>query len=311
MDAYASIGSTDTPLYSINAQANQSLVRRLGRAVEAESLKQTIVFGAGKRFAPNQVHTVASYPIPESPLLEDLSGPNTDTIMGSNKYTTLRQRYPESGYIIGPAGDMRKMFRRADQSIFNAMLDEQEFQREVMRRRHRSQSDKIKGIAKSPRMTYNKGTLVDDPLNPRFTHKPAEAKASKPDEFGIGLDYFLELGQQNVNAEEDARWIEYNRDIVEHITNRHIFDCLCRAQGPLTAGWDEVPLYTNLCSDQIPVMIHHNGDKAAKEYARPQLWLQSRAGRLMADVLASDRSDDDLEQTCKAGRAFAEDSFLA
>jgi len=76
--------------YSINAATNWRLEQRLARAVGAEDVKQTTVFGAGKQCAPNQVHTVACYAIPSSPLPDDLYGDNTDTIMGRNKFTSLR-----------------------------------------------------------------------------------------------------------------------------------------------------------------------------------------------------------------------------
>lgn len=344
-----------------NAQADARLVNRLGRAVKAEGLKQAIIFGAGKRCAPNQVHTVACYPIPESPLPDDLYGTNTDTIMGRNKITSLRQRYLNSGYVIGPVRDMRRMFERAqekvdaikdhidwdngshgsdfmyhgsDQSVFNTILGEQEFQREVMRRRHRTQADKVRGIGKPPKATYLEGTLIRDPLNPDFTHEPANAKPGRPDEFGIGLDYFSELGQQTVNAEEDARWIRYDGDIGEQTTrDRHLFDCPSRvtrdlpqdirdsrapnamlpSDGKLTSRWDQVPLYTNLCMDNIPVMIHHNGDKAAREYAWPNLWLQPHARRLMAELLASDETsaDDQGRKHTGAGGAYTEGTFIS
>lgn len=81
----------------INQKANQRLRARLGNAYNAEHIRQTIVFGAGKRCAPNQMHTVACYPIPGSPLPDDLYGANTDTIMGKNKYTSMKQRYLNSG----------------------------------------------------------------------------------------------------------------------------------------------------------------------------------------------------------------------
>lgn len=83
--------------YTINKKANQRLRARLGNAYDAEHIRQTIIFGAGKRCAPNQMHTVACYPIPEAPLPDDLYGANTDTVMGKNKYTSLKQRYLNSG----------------------------------------------------------------------------------------------------------------------------------------------------------------------------------------------------------------------
>lgn len=65
-----------------------------------------------------------------------------------------------------------------------------------MRRRHRTAEDVAKGIAGDPPPTSIEGTVIDDPINPSFTHEPMDAKEGKPDEFGIGLDYFSELGQQ-------------------------------------------------------------------------------------------------------------------
>lgn len=310
--------------HAINAAANERIRKRLGRAADVEGLRQTIVFGAGKRCAPNQVHTVACYPIPESPLPEDLYGENTDTIMGRNKYTSLRQRYLNSGYIIGPKVDMRKMFARAwdkvqattdhmdfdngsggsdfmyhgsDQSIFNDMLGEQEFQREVMRRRHLTWADKARGRGGKPKQTYIEGTLVDDPLNPSFHHQVMEWKDGKPDEFSMGLDYFSDLGQQTVNAEDDARYIIYGGNIQEQTSsNRHTFDCPSRVTGVLPADilagspmlddkpaeWRDQPLYTNMCLNVIPAMMHHNGDKGAREYAWAGMWVQPHARNVVA-----------------------------
>lgn len=340
--------------HAINAKSDERLAKRLGNAFRAEDLRQTIVFGAGKRCAPNQLHTVACYPIPESPLPSDLYGANTDTVMGRNKYTSLRQRYLNSGYVIGPVADVRRMFRRAaekatavkdhidwdngshdsdlmyhgsDQSVFNTMLGEQEIQREVMRRRHLSRLQKLVDPARR-KPSYIEGTLIDDPLDPSFTHEPMEHKAGKPDEFGIGLDFFSELGQQTVNAEEDGRWINYGENVSEQVKDRHMFDCPSRVTGALvqdvrdsrspfdgldglTADWTGVPLYTNLCLDTIPVMVHHNGDKAARKYAWPRLWLQPHAREFLSQ-LGHGPSGASLEDDASRGAgAFTVDgSFL-
>lgn len=294
--------------YAINAAANERIEERLGRAAAIEEIKQTIIFGAGKRCAPNQPHTVACYAMPESPLPKDLYGANTDTIMGRNKYTSLRQNGLNSGYIMGPVKDLRPMFKRAwekvealadhpdwdngsggsdfmyhgsDQSIFGTMLGEQEFQRWVMRLRHLTQEDKARGFDKLPSTTIE-GTLVDNPIDPSFTHEVVEHKKGKPDEFSMGLDYFSEIGQQTVNSEEDARWLVYNRKISEQVKGRDgLFDCPVRVDGTLPkdivkddppfqsvkelsqelsreekgARWEDVPLYTNLCLNTIPVMV--------------------------------------------------------
>ncbi|EMF08487.1 uncharacterized protein SEPMUDRAFT_54233 [Sphaerulina musiva SO2202] len=317
--------------HTINKKANQRLRARLGNAYDAEHIRQTIIFGAGKRCAPNQMHTVACYPIPEAPLPDDLYGANTDTVMGKNKYTSLKQRYLNSGYIIGPAKDMRKMFRRAwekvqamqdhdpwdngsggsdfmyhgsDQSIFNTMWGEQEFQREVMRRRHLSVIDRLRGHS-TPKPYYLEGTLVDDPLNPSFTHQPMEHKQGQPDEFGIGVDYFSDLGHQTVNTEDDTQYLIYNQNISAQLQDRDhkLFDCPSRVTGllpddilhtspPLTThkSWTELPLFTNRCLNTIPVMIHHNGDKGARGWQWPMSWMQGHARREFEMLLGNEES---------------------
>jgi len=54
--------------------------------------------------------------------------------------------------------------------------------------------------------------------------------------------------------------------------------------GERTPSWSEVALFTNLCLDSIPVMVHNNGDKAARERSWPNLWLQPHARRHMESV---------------------------
>lgn len=314
--------------HGINKKANKRLRRRLGStAVKAESLQQTIIFGAGKRCAPNQMHTIGCYPIPASPLPDDLYGSNTDTVMGRNKYSSHKQRYLNSGYIIGPVSDMRRLFARAwskvealhsdqdlwdngshgsdfmyhgsDQSIFAEILGEQEYQREVMRRRHQLRSP----LSRTP-PTYLEGTVISDILNPPFTHQPGTPKPGKPDEFGIGLDYFSELGHQTVNTEEDIHYLTFSKSIDEQLKERKgLFDCPSRVTGSLPEdvlnsnaypdreeeerqeyAWHDRSLLTNVCLNTVPVMIHHNGDKGARGWQWPMTWMQSEARELFGEA---------------------------
>ncbi|GIZ44101.1 hypothetical protein CKM354_000731000 [Cercospora kikuchii] len=315
--------------HMINRKANKRLRDRLGSAYYAENIRQTIIFGAGKRCAPNQMHTVACYPIPDSPLPDDLYGANTDTVMGKNKVTSHRQRYLNSGYIMGPAKDMRLMFRRAwekveanqdhdpwdngsggsdfmyhgsDQSIFDTVWGEQEFQREVIRRRHRGWVDRLLNRAQTT-PHHIEGTLVQDPLNPPFTHQTMEHKAGKPDEFGIGLDYFSDLGQQTVNSEDDTQYLVHGYNLTGQIEARPkgLFNCPSRVTGELPEdvlktsppstvkeSWSQLPLFTNHCLNTIPVMIHHNGDKGARSWQWPKTWMQPHARRQFEAILGDE-----------------------
>lgn len=292
------------------------------------------------RCSPNQPHTAACYPVPESPLPEDLYGLNTDTIMGRDSHSSHRTRFLDSGYIMGSVDDVRAIFRRAmekakskpdhtswdngsgssdlnyhgsDQAIFHEIFGEQEFQREAMRRRHLSMGAKAKDMAR--KATWIDGTLIEDRLKPGFTHEILEEKSEKPDEFGISVDYWNDLGHQTAHSEGDARWLIYNRPIPEQAAQRRLFDCAPRVTGSLpqdmlnttlpraavsdasqfspNRGWDEVSLYTNLCLDTIPVMIHHNSEVDSRVDAWPNLWIQPHARRLMEEILERGASDSE------------------
>lgn len=320
--------------HAINAEANQRIEKRMGRAASIEGIKQTVIFGAGKRCAPNEMHMIACYSIPESPIPSDTYGGNTDTMVGRNKYSSFKQRFLNSGFIMGPVSDMVAVFARAqelvdtteekdpddngsgeadflyhgsDQSIFNTIFGQQEFQREVMRRRHFSWWDSITGKQKII-PTRIQGTIVNDPINPSFTHQQMEHYDGKPFEFGIGLDYLSQLTHQTINADHDARWLRYNESLQEQLkpaTDRGAkFDCPPRVKGTLPqdildgpapfastwdnhgmaqdAAWHDVPLYTNVCLDTIPVLIHHNGAKHHRVTQWDQLWTQPHARAMLA-----------------------------
>ena len=317
--------------WAVNNAANARLLQRLGSAVDKEGLEQTIIFGSGKRCAPNQVQTIGCYPVPQSPLPEDLYGNNTDTSLGRNLWYSLRQRWLNSGFIMGPKGDLRRLFERAaekaketkrnmdfdegshgsdfmyhgsDQALFAVIFGEQEFQREVMRRRHHSIKDKIKGQGAAPEPNWIYNTHIDDPLNPSFPHELREPKEGKPDEFGIGLDYFSDFIQQTVNSEEDSKYITYKNNITEQVNvNREMFDCPSRVTGQLPDDillsgapfsyiktdergtqkddWNQLALYTNLCLNKVPIMIHHNGDKDARHNQWDTMWVQKHARKVV------------------------------
>lgn len=231
-------------------------------------------------------------------------------------------------FAIGPVDDMRRLFRRAwekvqagdepkewdngsresqrlhfgsDQGIFNTIYGEQEFQREVMRRRHISWLDKLKGRSKAQSSRLEGGILIDDILNPGFPHQSIEQKPGKPDEFGIGLDYFSEISQQTINTEGDFHFLDFGKDIHEQLEdNIAPFDCPSRVDGALPHDilsspqpladiglrlpWGRAPLMTNICMNTVPVMIHHNGWKDGRTFLWEKTWMQPHARALLGDV---------------------------
>ncbi|KIV86666.1 hypothetical protein PV11_02263 [Exophiala sideris] len=341
--------------HSITEAENKRIYQRMGQAAAKEGVKQTIVFGAGKRCAPNDLFSVACFAIPDSPLPHDLYGGDTDTLVGFNEAASFRQRYLNSGYVIGPLGDMYRIFEAAqrrlnlcmtyssknpspsddgnhepvycyhgsDQSIFAELFGEQEFHREIMRRHHHTWRDSVLEFFSpnrpgSPRPNaLLGGALVDDVLDPSFTHESMNAtyQPGKPHDFGIGLDYFSDLGHQTVNSEEpeDAQYLFYNESISGQMRPRSKVACPLNSRLALSTDHDpaaalpkdiwtwplpgvdgpsgptSIRLYTHLCLGVVPVMIHHNGDKEERERDWDKVWYQKQLPAMLnAGVRSSD-----------------------
>lgn len=240
------------------------VAHRMGRAYANEGINSQVVFGAGKRCAPNLITSIACYPVPESPLPADIYGGNTDTAVGTSPWSSFRTRYLNSGYIMGPVGQVRRVLERAlekleecqnrkaasfddgsgrsdmcyhgsDQSIFVEMFGEQEFYREVMRRHHRSRvvDDVLDRVVPgragaNPPPTHVEQVPVRDILEPAFTHQEYNKThlPEKPYEFGIALDYWSLLGHQTSNAVTDARYILHDRRVSQQVKKLKKFDCV-------------------------------------------------------------------------------------
>jgi len=139
--------------------------------------------------------------VPQSSLLSDIYGPETDTDVNDelNPYTKYRQRFLNSDVAMGRVGAMRKMFDQAlaqapqdanfgsDQYIFSHIFRDQELYREIMRR--------------------DAGLQLKEGLNERHIEEVRAKAAVRHDgsfEFGIGLDYGSEIRLNTVFAEDDT-----------------------------------------------------------------------------------------------------------
>ncbi|KAL6872821.1 hypothetical protein J3F83DRAFT_586632 [Trichoderma novae-zelandiae] len=244
---------------------NARVSHRMGKAYANEGIRSQVVFGAGKRCAPNLLTSVSCYPVPDSPLPDDIYGANTDTFIGTSPWSSFRTRYLNSGYIMGPAGEVRRVLERAlekleecqnrkgasfddgsgasdmcyhgsDQSIFVEMFGEQEFHREVMRRHHRSRIDDVLDrvvpgrAGATPPLTHVQQVPVRDLLRPAFSHQEVDAAhlPEKPFEFGIALDYWSLLGHQTSNAVTDARYVLHDQPFSRQHKQLGRFDCVPR-----------------------------------------------------------------------------------
>lgn len=292
------------------------------------NLSQDIIFGASKRCTPNEPYSVACYTVPDSPLPQDLYGNNTDTVIGYNTWSSLRQRYLNSGVAIGPIDSMQIAFGQAEkklasqvhevrddgsgesdgQATWNMVFGEQECQREVFRRKHLKPAA-LKKEQEQRRLhqpSTMEGTIIDDPINPPFWHETMKHGSGREYEYGIGLDYWSKLTQQTSNSEGDIKFLYFNgSDIQEQLGKPSAFACPSRVKGRLPddtrrAGlqetriipnnkeisWSDLPLYTNICLDTIPVVIHHDGErKDASKNMWKELWFNHVGGISLKDEI--------------------------
>ena len=250
------------------------VAQRMGRAYYKEGIQPLVVFGGGKRCAPNQLQTIACYPVPESPLPFDLRSGHTDTVLGRNEFSSFRTRYLNAGFMMGKVRHVRPLLERAheklnecmdrteaafdggwgtsdncyhgsDQSIFNEMFGEQEFYREVMRRHNRASYDDFMDklvsnrAGSTPPPTQIAGIPVQDFLNPGFPHQQYNTTYSpkKPFEFGIAIDYWSSLSHQTSNAIADGRYIRHSEPLEPQIGEQGPWDCSPTA--PMAIDLDE------------------------------------------------------------------------
>ncbi|KAH8738345.1 hypothetical protein BGZ61DRAFT_526326 [Ilyonectria robusta] len=263
-----------------NKRANARLAAQWGSA--GMPMKQTIVVSAQKRCFPTKkegsnLHCDA---LPESDLPADAYGAKTDTNI--NDYHTVRPRYMNSGSFMGPAGDMKRYFRRVkerlekglaedlpfpgDQGIFAEIFGEQEVWRQWRRDFHASPM----------------GDVMPDNEGAAFMQRDVE--------FHVGLDYTQDLFLPTVYEENDGRFISLNnKSVIEQHSSKlgispvHLLGVpkdLVNTYNPLAdilpdANWGDMPLYADFFTAAVPVVLHHNAWKDGVKKRRIWWWDQT------------------------------------
>lgn len=206
-------------------EANDRLRRRFGtkpRRPEgngattevAPLYPQSVVFGADKLCWPNPHNDPACTAVPYSTLPKDVYGPLTDT----NPDGFLnRPRFLNSGTVMGPAKDVRAIYKVAvekverenrgnigDQFVFAEIFGEQEYQRELQR-----QSTQGTG-GKFYEWLSNALGSSGSPMAANQTIKNMTVVPGRRYEFGIGLDYESKIFQTMTHSANDIEFITYN-----------------------------------------------------------------------------------------------------
>lgn len=205
-------------------EANERLRRRHGVATAGrlgdgtidmvQKYNQSVIFGADKICWPNPAEDPACTAVPYSTLPKDVYGPLTDK--DPDAYNN-RPRYLNSGTVIGPAADVRAIYKYAvhkveqkargtigDQFVFAEIFGEQEFQRETIRRSSQSTGGRFYDW-----LSNTLGTS-ESPLSANITINNMTAIPGQRYEYSIGLDYESRLFQTMTHSASDLDFITYD-----------------------------------------------------------------------------------------------------
>ncbi|MCJ1282628.1 hypothetical protein MMC26_001953, partial [Xylographa opegraphella] len=307
--------------HTLIKDANQRLRKKYGTATNKvtsegtirsgiRSYEQTVVFGADKLCWPNAPDDPACASLPESTLPNDSYGKKTDQDPeGFNN----RPRYLNSGTIIGPASDVRAVYKRAlekadqglgaigDQFVFAEILGEQEYDRDLS----------------NPNARKSWFTGLSGILSPFQSSLPAPNAVKnitlipkRRYEYSIGLDYTSSLFQTMTHSSEDIRFTTYN-NVTSRLSSKRkdmpldvssarppypSNDTLTRLMTnkilPLSESldklpsngrntWLNTPLATNIRSLTVHTLLHINGDKSLLDSWWSSMWFQPNARALL------------------------------
>ncbi|KAK1985217.1 hypothetical protein LZ30DRAFT_686295 [Colletotrichum cereale] len=243
--------------------------------------RQSIIISTQKKCWPDAGLGFDSHcdALPESSARKDLYGPHTDE--DPKQIHKLRPRFVNSGSIIGPVREMQRVLRRAqdkvvekraaglnifsDQGVFAEIFGEQEIWRTSKRN---NQAEWAKN---------------------QTEHPEDAAKEARQFDFGFGLDYIQALFTPTVFEEDDGLYVvlgdsSASRDAsaergIEPPRVNSTPEDMSGMRSPIEEtgidtrmGWKELPLYTDLWSTSVPVMVHHNAHRNGLKEERLRDW---------------------------------------
>ncbi|KAJ4250927.1 hypothetical protein NW762_011577 [Fusarium torreyae] len=245
--------------HDINEKANQRL-RKQWSGKGPMPMRQTIVVASEKHCYPNNLQEFGvdahCFDLPDSPMRKDLYGPETD-----KNYTNFhenRSKWINGGFYMGPAGDLRRFFRRAlfqmeaglgeglhlrsEQGMLGQVIGEQELWRK-WKREHHMPDDDLMGFMERD-FEYHVGFDYG-----QVTSLPTMGSGiSEQDDFYDGA--FVRLGDQAILEQHaEVRGISPSR-------LRGLPDDIKTARNPLAyvdqaANWSDMPLYADFFTDHV------------------------------------------------------------
>lgn len=258
--------------HNINENANARL-REQWQGPGPMPMQQTIVAGSEKNCWPRpwiDDNNLQCPYLPDSPIREDLYGPETDK--NQTIRHDLRPRYINGGVYMGKAGDMRRLFRRATGTMMG----------NIDKGKHLISEQGVTGQVFGEQEVWRQWRRE----NPAPMSE-ALALVERDFEYHIGLDYYQVITVQTQNGDDDGRILtlnnqtaidEYSQGLgIQPVRLRGVPDDIRTAQNPLEGlvdkpDWGEMPLYADFYTESVPVILHHNGIGEGQKARRQDWW---------------------------------------
>ncbi|KAH6888600.1 hypothetical protein B0T10DRAFT_56984 [Thelonectria olida] len=242
--------------------------------------KNTLLGGAQKRCWPTPDYGIELHcdMLPQSPVRADLFGERTDE---PGLHHAGRVKHFNGGTLMGPAGDLRRFWRRSldrisrvqshhprirsDQGIQGEVWGEQEMFRDWLRRQPNRN-------------------------DPDFINDPMMRTMLENYEYGFSVDYFEAVAINTNFKELDADFMIINNQTAIDIRSKELGIDPVRLRGvpedvkatkhPLTrvlpenevGDWGDLPLFADYYSEVVPVIVHHNAYENGLKERRKWWW---------------------------------------
>ncbi|KAK3674044.1 hypothetical protein LTR78_006247 [Recurvomyces mirabilis] len=307
--------------YEINNAADARTKALYGdETFRSQDMRQAIIFGPDKICWPIDFSRPACWAVPRAALPEHAFGPRTDH--GSEEFNL--PRWLNSGTILGPASDLRRLFQATIAEIQrNHTTDSDQFylaelfgRQEFARLQHRP--DLLDEMRK---MRYpGEEDLYDDELDRKTSTSFIAGSDSeeRTTEFHIGIDYESRIFQTLAFYKQFLTWtrassawrsrttshpsLQYDVQLAGDIlrspppmlTTNHTDGNgdLARPSNfaPISSSpWQDVDLLYNTATAQHPVLLHIAGgprEKPFREYWWSKLWFHASASQLRLQAVA-------------------------
>merc|ERR1711881_671012 len=284
--------------FQTTAAAHARLERQFGAEYVTEhGLRDSIIFGPDKMCWPEDPRRPACWGVPESTLDAKAFGPDTDQFADPQ---LVRPRWLNSGTILGPAKDMRKLFAGAVEKInmaFDDSYDLRTSDQEYFRQVDRYGEDNVVVPTAAP--TTLPGIAL--PTNfPGIEKDPVfipDMESTPSTDFHIGLDYESRMFQTCAFYENYLNWTAFNTTETWFESDRlekrrlHWPRDIEKSPKPFTAvkgdkklgkiGWKDMLLGVNGAAGHIFPVLHFTGNKVLRDEWWPRMWYFPYAEKLL------------------------------